>query len=330
VQIGKAQEIKISNIAVAASPFALFGDNKNFDTVEANNVNIEPEILAGIGAWSSPQGPQALTIKRLRMKGVTVATRGVEIPQFEADIAMGPDGKVQKATLTDGKLKVELAPKDSSMQVALSASAWKSFIGPAVEFDELTANGVVEKNQATFSDYVGRVGGGEIKGKMKVTWSGPIRVDGDFKLENGRLNQLLPQFTRNFTASGALNLTANFAASDAKIESLFSNARLDGAFSIANGELSNIDVSRALQQPGNRGGRTRFDSLSGSLQMSGNQYSYRDLKLSSGALSANGAVDIAANGALSGRVNAEISTRGNVAARGSMGATGTVRDPVLR
>jgi hypothetical protein len=116
------------------------------------------------------------------------------------------------------------------------------------------------------------------------------------------------------------------------MKTLFDAPRLEGTFSIASGELNNVDVARALQgakATGLRGGKTRFENLTGAVQVSGNHYSYRQLQLSSGAMSASGNVDVT-DGALSGRINAEIGTKGVVVARGGLSPGGTLRDPVLR
>ena len=107
---------------------------------------------------------------------------------------------------------------------------------------------------------------------------------------------------------------------------------MDGAFTVSGGELNNVDLVRALQTAraaGLRGGKTRFDNLTGTLQINGNNYSYRQLQLTSGPMSASGNVDVSA-GALSGRINAELGTKGVVVARGALAPTGTLRDPVLK
>ena len=175
-------------------------------------------------------------------------------------------------------------------------------------------------------------GGGALTGQLKASWGGAIQVSGDFKLDNGRMNQLMPAFTRDFSASGTVSLTANYAFSGATLQTLFDNVRLEGPFTLAGGELNNVDVVRALQTnraAGQRGGKTRFDTLTGAVQVSGRNYSYRQLQLSSGPMNATGAIDVN-EGALSGRINAELGTKGVVVARGALTPGGTLRDPVLR
>ena len=97
--------------------------------------------------------------------------------------------------------------------------------------------------------------------------------------------------------------------------------------------MNNVDVVRAIQSPtasGTRGGKTRFDTLSGAVSYGDGRYVYRQIQLASGPLNANGNLAIGNDGALSGRGSAELGSKGLVVARGNLNITGAVRDPLLR
>ena len=333
VTIGKLQEIKIATLVAPVGPVGLISGTTSFDTVEANRVTLEQDALGALPALIGAQkGELAVQVARVRLKAVTLATNAVTLPQFDVDASFAPNGELRKATLTADKAKFDITPKDKTWEVALSASGWKPFIGPAVEFDDLEATAIVSGNQATVSQYKGRVGGGAISGQFKISWGSAITGSGDIKMENGRLNQLMPFFTRSFTSSGTVGLNATYTLNGASLKTLFDAAQLEGSFTIAGGEFNNVDVTRALQAAkaaGMRGGKTRFENLAGTVQVSGNHYSYRQLQLSSGAMSASGNVDVT-DGNLSGRINAEIGSKGVVVARGGLSPSGTLRDPVLR
>jgi chemotaxis protein histidine kinase CheA len=333
VNIGKLQEIKIDALVVPIGPVGLLSGTRSFDTVEAHRVAVQQDALAALPAWTHAQSAEpALQVRRVKLRSVKVASARLELPQLDVDAGFGTRGELTKATINVQKARFDVTPKDKTWEVTLSASGWRPFIGPAIEFDEIEATAIVDSNQATVSEYKGRVGGGAISGQFKVRWNGAIQGSGDIKLENGRLNQLMPYFTRNFTSSGTLSLTATYALSSTDMRTLFDGARLEGTFSIAGGEFNNVDVARALQAAkagGLRGGKTRFENLTGAVQVNGNQVSYRQLQLTSGALSASGNVEIN-DGTLSGRINAEIGSKGVVVARGGLSPVGTLRDPVLR
>ena len=90
---------------------------------------------------------------------------------------------------------------------------------------------------------------------------------------------------------------------------------------------------RAIQSPsrdGVRGGRTGFNSLTGSMQLSGKTWSFRQLQLASGPMQASGNVDVGPHGDLSGRVSAELGSKTMVVAKGTVNVTGNLKTPILK
>jgi hypothetical protein len=271
-------------------------------------------------------------MERLHLNGVTIVGLDVEIPPFSVDALLGRRGELVKALLDVEKARVVVTPKDKVWQVELNASGWKPFVGPAIEFDELQASGIVDSQQATFSDIKGQVAGGTLTAQLKAGWGSAIQGSGNFKLENAKIATLLPAFTRNFNASGMLRLNANYSLTADNLRTLFNGVHMEGGFAVTGGELNNIDIVRAMQAnraTGQRGGKTRFENLTGTLQVSGNQYSFRQLHLNSGPMSAVGAIDVR-GGALSGQINAELGSKTGVVARAALTAEGKLSDPVLR
>ena len=143
----------------------------------------------------------------------------------------------------------------------------------------------------------------------------------------------MTSFTRDFQATGNITTNGTFAMQGASLKAMFATPKVDATFTIERGELNNVDVVRAIQSPareGARGGKTRFDSLTGALQLADKQFSYRRLQLGSGPMNATGNVDVLGNGELSGRVNAELGSKTVVVARGTLNVTGDVKTPILK
>jgi uncharacterized protein involved in outer membrane biogenesis len=215
----------------------------------------------------------------------------------------------------------------------IEARQWQPPFGPVLQFTDLSINALVTRQLATLSSIEGRLGGGRLKGAAKASWTSDIRVEGEFNLENGRLQELLPAYTRDFSATGSLTTNGSYILQGKSLKSLFDTAEAEARFSIDIGELNNVDLVRAIQSPiagGTRGGRTKFDTLAGSVSISSGRYNYRQLQLNSGPLNASGALNIGADGALAGRVSAELGSKGLVVARGNLNIAGAVRDPLLR
>jgi len=203
-----------------------------------------------------------------------------------------------------------------------------------VEWEDIAAEGVVEGQQAVFSAIDGKLGFAPIKATARASWAGgAVRVEGEFNATKVDLSQSMAPFTRDFSATGVLSANGTYALQSNSLEELFAAPRVEATFSIESGSLINVDLVRAVQSPsrdGQRGGTTRFNSLAGSMQLAGKTYSYRQLQLASGPMSANGNVDVAPNGDLSGRVSAELGTKTFVVARGTLSVAGNLKSPLLR
>jgi hypothetical protein len=97
---------------------------------------------------------------------------------------------------------------------------------------------------------------------------------------------------------------------------------------VKKGVISKMDmVETAANHRVTSGGRTHFDELSGALQVENNSQHLRQLRISTGAMSANGSVDVSPGGKLSGQLSVDLKMRpGNT----PLALSGTLAEPVLR
>jgi hypothetical protein len=104
------------------------------------------------------------------------------------------------------------------------------------------------------------------------------------------------------------------------------------AFSISKGVINNVDLVQAakfIPTKGSGAGQTHFDELSGNVQLADKRYRLRNIKVTSGVLSADGNVDIAPNQDLSGTVKVKVKSGTNLVSV-PLAVSGTVNDPLLR
>jgi hypothetical protein len=175
--------------------------------------------------------------------------------------------------------------------------------------------------------------GGFLQANGTLRWPGPLVVHGGLALQNVRLEELLPALTPHVSAKGVLEATGRYEMHGDDLETLVAGTRLDADFRVVRGELENLDLLRGFLAPGShasRGGRTPFEKLTGRFHLSPAGYEYRQVRLSSGPFNAGGAFEIARNGKLSGRVNAELVVGTHLAARSAFEVGGTVSEPVLK
>jgi hypothetical protein len=334
VSIGPSQDIRLDTVVVHAGPLTLLGSDKVFDSVEVNGVTLGQEALSGTAAWITPtSGTPAFMVRKIQMNRVRATLNEIELPVLNAELVLARDGALQNAMISDGKARIGFSPKDRGWQMNLSASGWAPPLGPRLQFDELTLAAVIDRQQAAVTKIEGRVGRASIKGVAKVNWGGSVRVAGELNISDGDLGQLLPGFTRDFSASGTLSANLTYVLQGSTLSALFANPRIEASFNVERGVLNNVDVVRAIQSPsrdGIRGGKTSFDVLAGSVEITGKRYSYRQVRLSSGPMNATGNFDLAPDGDLSGRISAELGTKSIVIARGMLNVAGNLKAPLLR
>jgi len=151
----------------------------------------------------------------------------------------------------------------------------------------------------------------------------------------GRLELVaaLKAFTGKFRATGHIDTSGRYAMQSASLDRLFGDPRVEAAFKVERGEIDNVDLTRALQQAAAgtpvHGGKTSFAELSGTLNVSGKGYQYRQLALASGILLAHGSAELFPSGDLAGRINVELSAKPNPI-RAVVAVSGKLADPQLK
>jgi hypothetical protein len=333
VSIGGLQQIKADMVTIPMMPWTLLSGGTEFDSITANAVVLEPSAIDLLPAMTKAGGGNTVKLRELRITGVKVGGAAFDVPMFDAQISFAADGAVQKFRLNDGKITVNATPKDGGLALSIEAREWQPPFGPALQFTDLAISAQLSRQQATLSSIEGRLGGGRLKGAAKATWGNDIRVEGEFNLENGKLQQLLTAYTRDFSATGNLTTNGSYTLQGKSLKTLFETSAAEASFTVETGELINVDVVRAIQSPatgGTRGGKTKFDSLTGSVSINSGRYTYKHLQMTSGPLNANGSINVGGDGSIAGRLNAELGSKGLVVARGSLGITGSIRDPLLR
>jgi hypothetical protein len=311
-------------------PMSVLSGPSSFDTVEAHDVEIESDVLGTIPAWTGGRTAGAIHTERLRLTAVKLKLPGAEVEPFDGDIAFAPNGTVKEALFTNPKVKLELVPRAEGVRVTLNAVGWRIPYGPPVEFGLLSVRGLIDQGQVAAAELTGRVAGGDIEGALTARWAGPVTLQGEFKLQRVDVRALLRETTSDFSARGLLRAEGRFSMQAPDWARLTANPQAEASFAAVRGELTNIDIVRAIQSPAIgalRGGRTAFEELSGVVQLAGDRYLYRKLQLTSGPLSAGGAVDVGPGDRVSGRIVAELSGRG---ARSTFVLSGTVQDPHLQ
>jgi uncharacterized protein involved in outer membrane biogenesis len=285
--------------------------------------------------WFQREGGQSkVEFRWVVLKSAKLAVPGLDLPGVDGDIRLGVDGSFKGADLrlSDGSLKATLTPGDGPMQVSVSGRGWKPTFGPGIVFGDISAKGQVEGTTLDLASIDGTLYSGVFQGNAKIDWGSGWGARGEFTTERIEMASLMEPVTKDARVSGALQSKVQVALSAPGVGDLFSNPQVRASFTLANGVLDGVDLVRALQTPrseGVRGGRTKFDEFTGTLNLSGGRYQYRDLRLKAGLMVANGSFDLDATQRVNGRVQMELRSPSNNF-RGKFGIDGDLKAIVLK
>ena len=332
IRIGTTQDVKIDKVSLSPEFASVFADVKIIRKVEVESATVAEEVLPRLPKWlEAAVADRNLEISRIVVKSIKLESRTVKMPPFDADLRLSPEGAIQQAVLssTDGKLNLELVPHDNQIDIALSAAkGWVPPLGPQIEFTDLTVKAVATHNQIKVEKFESLLYGGAAKGSAVIVWGGPWSMDGEVATERIDLRDLMELFTRDARSTGQLESKLRYSLSSPGLATLFDSPKVDGSFDIKKGDVDGVDLVRALQSGGRgvtQGGATRFEEISGALALANGRYQYRNIKLSSGLLSATGVFEVSPHKDVSGRISIELRSqaaqiRGNFVVDGDLKA----------
>jgi hypothetical protein len=327
VVVGNAQEIKISAVILNFDPLALFSDSKAISNAELQNITLDGRRLDQITNWLKGLGEDAqYPLRHLTIKSLQVNTEGVVLPLLNgsADLAQGAYTRIVLHS-DDEKLNIELLPVKDYWQLSFGIKEKALPLLADVMFSDFSATGEIGDGEVNFNEIVAHAYGGIWSGSGKLSWRKGWQVQGRMQAKSLELEKFIPKLGH----AGDVYAEGTFSAQSAKLAQLGSAPRLDVTFEVKKGVINGLDMvetARLSSQEHLPGGRTHFDKLTGVLQLENHNRHFRQVNITSGALSANGSFEIMNNDVLAGNFNAEIQMR---AGNNPLILSGTLTQPNL-
>jgi len=299
-------------------------------------LSMDQDALARVLTWSRPAvGEQRATVGKLSVLGARIALHGMEPVSLSVDAQFAADGSVAKASLklSDGSLAADLVPKEGGVALTARGNRFIAPLGPAYVFDNLELTATVTRTQLRDVQAEGSIFGGKFKANGQADYGNGIVVEGRFGIDGLNIEPLLALFAKDVSVTGSADLKGAFSLRGDSLTKMFDQDRAEFSFSSTRGTINNVDFTRAAQAPTNdgvRGGRSRYNTMSGLVRVAGNRASFQQVRIASDSMSAAGAFEVLPKGELAGRMNVRVGPRGTVLAQSSVAVTGDVRNPVLR
>ncbi len=314
VVVGKDKEFSVEHVSVIPALTSLFSDVKVISRVQVEKPIVKKgalDILANLSKQPKDKPSiQVVTIRQITIQNATLDWPNMKLPEINADIFLTPANKPESAKIesVDGKLKLDLIPKDGQQLITLVADKWILPAGPSLLIDQLRMDMVLAEGKLDIHKIDADLYGGKLSGDANLTWGKTYKVTGKLNIDNLAVREPASIMSKSTRVSGQLFGNGDFNATAKEAGQLADGLQADIKFNVKDGVLYGFDLAKApmMLVGQGQGGETKFDEFSGLLDVSGKQYKFHNLKIRSGLMSATGAVKISPAKTLDGVVEVEV------------------------
>jgi hypothetical protein len=323
VKIGEAAPI--AEVRAFPEFDALLGPRKAFSRIEVDDMKVEQQAL-GEALFAKVKADNfsvaRVAVKKLELTGPLTLPKGLEL-----DVIYDREGTVSSAVLRGPEaLLAKLTPKGSSLEIEMSASSFTIPFAPDVSFSRFGLKGVMTPKGLAVSEWDGQLLNGTLSGNANLRWGDVWNLEGVLTARNINAAVFAPALLSEGRGEGS----GKFSMRGADPGKLGQATRIDGSFTVTRGVLGSIDLSRAIQTGGKQAtGRTAFNEMNGNALYDRGAVSVRNVTISAGQLNAGASADITQNGALSGRIVADVKIASQHL-RATLNLGGTLKDPQVK
>jgi uncharacterized protein involved in outer membrane biogenesis len=334
VNIGTTQDVTLNDVLVTPELGSLFGDKVKITSIDVEGGTAVREVVERLPAWLKASiANRRLEVRKISLKNLKLEMRTFTLPSFNIDVKFRRDGGIVNARVAtaDGRFTANIANSEGTPEVDISVANLTLPIGTPVELTDFSGSGTVNGSTLTLRKWDATLYGGQANGSGQLSWSGQWRLTSQFEFARIDTEQLLGVFSNTAKVSGASSGQGSLSAEAGNIDSLLDRPSLQANFVVKKGTVDGVDLVRALQagSAGSQGGSTRFEELKGDVTVSNGRFSYRNVELSAGILSASSDFTISGNQELSGRVYVNLRSPAQ-RLRANLNVTGTLKGATLK
>ncbi|MDD2915675.1 MAG: AsmA family protein [Gallionella sp.] len=198
-------------------------------------------------------------------------------------------------------------------------------------FDQISAHVVVHPDRLELSSLEAKLYGGKLSGTAKINRKTTMLV-ADAAVTGIAMQPLVEALSNEVLFTGNMDSVAKLSMRLDAFKQFPKNLQLDGNFHLRDGVLSKVDLLQAASNPGKtnlKEGTTRFDDLTGLLNVDASGYHFKKLKITSGSLNADGKVNISPALQISGKLEVNIKGTAGLVSM-PLVISGTLDKPVVR
>lgn len=323
--VSAGEGIRAERVIAHPDLLSLFARRKGIRLLEIEGLSL-PQAALGEALFARLRSDR-FSVSRIALRGLQLPGE-LPLPQgLESELALGGDGTVRAATLRGPEgLVARLSPNGAAFEFDLTAASFTLPVAPAVSLAQFAMKGAATREGMRITEWDGALFDGTVSGTAAVRWGGHWSVEGVITARGINAAVFAPALLSDGRAEG----TGKFSMAGADPGKLGAAGRIEGRFTVNRGVLGSFDLSRAIQTGGRQAqGRTQFAEMNGYAVYEDGAVALRNVTIGAGALNAGASADIAASGALSGRIVADVRTAAQTL-RATLLLGGTLKEPQVR
>ncbi len=310
VTVGSGQEVKIGSAVLSFDLSSLFSAVKVIGNAELEDVSIEGRLLDKQAASLKLLGSDKnYPIRHLSLQSVKIVSDEVALPVFSGIADMDAQGAFSRISLhsADDKLGVDIQSDQGRWQLGVNLKESSLPLMRDIVFSDLSAKGELSESGVNFTEMDAHIYNGIMLGTAKLNWTKGWQLQGTVEAKTFDLDKMFPKLHLEGDVYGE----ATFSMAGTKLSQMDDDPHLEGTFNVKKGtfNVDMVETARLLSRDNLVGGRTHFDDMIGQVKLDNHTVHFRQLKIVSGMLNANGSFDVSSNNQLSGNFNAEIKMR---------------------
>ena len=355
IVVGNEAIVTAESLIVIPKLWSLFTQTKTID-VKVEKPVVKKMALgiltALINKESAEQSTVTVNIAHIKVSALQLIWPNLTLPMLDARIDLTPENQLASASLATlatkmqtGKVTVEIAPiktetegaePSKTLSVVVEADDWTLPIGLPLLIDDARFEGSFDAGVLTFNTMNIALYDGKVTGSARLAIGAskpakPWQLNGRFNIENVAVKQPSQLLNKTLYLTGDLSGKGSFSSQAKTPDLLTDYLKSDVNFNVKKGVLHGLDlvkIASLFVKQDKQGGETAFETFSGILSARGSNYHVHDLNISSGLISADGAVKMNQNHQLDGLVNVAIKRSLSLVAI-PLAVGGTLQSPLV-
>jgi hypothetical protein len=339
ISVGSKEYATADNLRLVLDPRSLIGSPR-FREVLVEGGKLRPDGFLRLANWFAPGTMGDVQVGRIEVRDFALdvgwTTVGGLTGIANADDQRGFSSVIMSSA--KGDFRVEVTPLASGLRVEAKANQWTAPVDPPLTVTSMDFSGTLSPERLVIDKVEMRAYDGLITGTGVLKWREVPTMSIDLVMQRLAGDKLLEALRVPALLVGELSGKAQLTSSPPSAAWLGKTTRIEGAATVAHGNLKRLDFAGAMKAGGGgqartaplRGGETGFVELTGKYSLDAGQFRVSAAKLSSGLMLVTGqATILRQTGAMTGTTNVEM--RGSASApRALVTISGSATTPELR